>query len=255
MPIPNESAAASGRNHAGPELAVVLPVFNEAPNLRPLAGALRQTLAAMGLADALIVFVDDGSTDDSREQIRQVQHLDAGVRLIAHAANGGYGAAVRSGLGALAETPVRWVMLMDADRTMDEHLIARFREKILAGDDLVIGSRYEFGLAGPTRPAWWRTLVSRIGSRIARACLRFPLRDYTLGMRAVRYDLAARWTLRSSSFAILLEMVTEARRLGARVSNVPVSYIRRDAGASKFRYRPGLVCEYLRYALRGLRGG
>jgi hypothetical protein len=79
------------------------------------------------------------------------------------------------------------------------------------------------------------------------------LRDYTIGMRAVSADLAGRWKLESSTFAILMEMVAEALRLGARVSNVPVTYQNRRGGRSKFRYHARLFGEYLRFLFAAAR--
>jgi dolichol-phosphate mannosyltransferase len=236
------------------EIGVVLPVHNEAGNVRPLVAEIFGVCAALG-APAAIALVNDGSTDSSGEEIRSLIAEDARCLTIAHRTNLGYGSAVRSGLAAMLARDPEWLMIMDADGSMAPRAIADFRARIRAGDDLVIGSRY----GQPRNPAsrhdriFWRNLISWLGSLAARWSLGLNLRDYTLGMRAVRADLAGRWKLESSSFAILMEMVAEAVRLKARVANVPVAYHCRRGGESKFHYHLGLFIEYLRFLFVGAR--
>ena len=246
-----------GADQSGPppvEIGVVLPVHNEAGILRPLVAEIFDVCAAMG-APAAIVLVNDGSTDSSGEEIRSLIEGNPLCLAVTHPANLGYGSALRSGFAAILARDPEWLMIMDADGSMAPRGIADFRERIRAGDDLVIGCRY--GQQGniERRLDWiaLRNLVSWMGSLAAQWSLRLNLRDYTLGMRAVRADLVRRWKLESRSFAILMEMVAEAVRLKARVANVPVAYYSRRGGKSKFRYHLGLFIEYLRFLFVGAR--
>jgi glycosyltransferase involved in cell wall biosynthesis len=233
------------------ELGILLPVYNEEGNLNALMNDISLFKEESGIDGIEVVFVDDGSTDGTKEEITSILKRHPDAKLLVHQTNTGYGAAVRSGLERLKKDRPEWILMMDADGTMNPRLACRFRERILGGDDLVIGCRYQTGIMKPQGLPWWRYMISWTGSRVAHACLDLPIKDYTLGMRAFRISLAEQWNLDSSTFAILLEMVIEAKRLGACISSVPVDYQFRYKGISKFHYRPHLIIEYLRYAFRG----
>lgn len=228
------------------ELAILLPIHNEAGNIEPLVSKLRRVAADLEVGGMAVVLIDDGSTDESAREIDDLVALSSENICVRHERNLGYGATVRNGIAALEQINPRWAMLMDADGTMDPAGIGKFRERILAGDDLVIGCRY--GDVNPLDYPFWRKTISWVGSLICRLGFGLRLQDFTLGMRAFTYDAARNWSLQSDTFAILLEMVFQALRNSNVVSNVPITYMGRSGGTSKFRYRPQLVAEYLRYA-------
>src|ERR1051326_914035 len=78
-----------------PEVSVFLPVYNEEPNLRPLHAKLDAALKSLGRS-AEIVYVDDGSTDDSLKILREIAAMDSRVRVVALRRNYGQTAAMRS---------------------------------------------------------------------------------------------------------------------------------------------------------------
>src|SRR4051794_23792042 len=97
-----------------PELSVVVPVHNEADNLRRLTGEIRQALE--GRLDYEIVYVDDGSNDGSAESLAQLATEEPRIRLVRHRERAGQSAAIASGVEA-ARAP--WIATLDGDGQND----------------------------------------------------------------------------------------------------------------------------------------
>jgi dolichol-phosphate mannosyltransferase len=96
------------------ELSVVIPVKNEAENIAPLVAEIHAALD--GLVGFEIVYVDDGSTDDTAARIRVLQADDPALRLVRHRASCGQSTAVRSGVKAARG---RWIATLDGDGQND----------------------------------------------------------------------------------------------------------------------------------------
>ena len=96
------------------DLSVVIPVKNEAENLAPLIAEIHTALD--GLVVFEIVYVDDGSTDDSARRLAAIQQTDPTLRLVRHARSCGQSTAVRSGVKAARG---RWVATLDGDGQND----------------------------------------------------------------------------------------------------------------------------------------
>ncbi|MGB8841205.1 MAG: glycosyltransferase family 2 protein, partial [Aliidongia sp.] len=96
------------------ELSVVIPVKNEAENIAPLVAEIHAALDP--LTDFEIVYVDDGSADDTVARIRVLQATDPALRLVRHAASCGQSTAVRSGVKAARG---RWIATLDGDGQND----------------------------------------------------------------------------------------------------------------------------------------
>lgn len=217
------------------DLTVIVPTFNEAPNVPELVARLA---VACKHLDCEVVFVDD-STDDTP---RVIESLAAGaglpVRLIRRdRPDGGLGGAVLEGMAA-ARSDV--CIVMDGDLQHPPEDAPRLYERFLRGDaDLVVASRYiddgtAGGLAGRMRVG-----VSRAAALVTRAM--FPIRlracsDPMTGFFLVdrrRLDLS---TLRPRGFKILLEVLA---RHQLRVAEVPFRFAERRAGDSKASLRQG----------------
>jgi dolichol-phosphate mannosyltransferase len=218
------------------DLSIVVPTFNEAPNIAEL---VRRITLAVASLDAEVIFVDD-SRDETPEVIAEVARTSTiPVRLIhREQPKGGLGGAVVEGFAA-AESDV--CLVMDADLQHPPEKIPELYERMRRGGvDLVVASRYSGegsagGLADRTR-----VLVSRVSTMVTRAMFPIKLRDVTDPMtgffvvdrRAVEYaDLHPR------GFKILLEMLA---RKTLRVAEVPFDFADRYAGESKASFRQGL---------------
>lgn len=211
------------------ELTIVVPTFNEAPNIAEL---VRRITASVADFDAEILFVDD-STDDTPAMIAAVARTASiPVRAIHRdEAHGGLGGAVLEGL--LAAEADR-CLVMDGDLQHPPEKIPELYQRILRQDvDVVVASRYSgegtaHGLADRTR-----VLVSRASTAVTRAMFPIRLKDVTDPMtgfflvdrRAIDHE-----SLHPRGFKILLEIL--ARR-ALRVAEVPFDFADRFAGESK----------------------
>ncbi|MGL4437956.1 MAG: glycosyltransferase family 2 protein [Bosea sp. (in: a-proteobacteria)] len=123
--------------HTDVELSVVVPVFNEARNLRPLMDALRPVLDAE-TSGWEIIFVDDGSADDSLAVIRELNAEDKRLRAVSFSRNFGKEIAIAAGLD---HTRGRAVAIMDADLQHPPAVLASFLSKWREGYGMVYGVR------------------------------------------------------------------------------------------------------------------
>ena len=220
------------------QLSIIVPTFNEAPNVAELVSRVSAAVASIGV-DAEILFVDD-STDSTPDVVREVSATaSVPVRLLHRAARtGGLGGAVLAGFAA-AESNVCLVIDGDLQHPPEEipALYARFRH----GDvDVVAASRYAGGGTARGLADRTRVLVSKTATALTRAMFPIRLRDVTDPMTGFfildRRSIDAA-TLKPRGFKILLEIL--ARR-NLRVAEVPFDFAGRHAGESKASLRQGL---------------
>ena len=217
----------------------MLPAYNEEEALSLFLGEIVETLSEADV-DHEIIVVDDGSADRTAEVVRQAS-LAMPVRLIQHEQNQGLAAAIRTGLVAGAEgaEPHDVVVTMDADRTQRPEAILLMLEKIEAGCDLVIASRYRKG-ANVVGVPWHRNLLS-LGGRVLFQTL-FPtkgVRDYTCGARAYRvgllHDMIEQFgdnLVSEEGFSCMVDVLLKARSLKPKFGEVPINL--------RYDIKPGL---------------
>lgn len=221
-------------------LSIVVPTYNEAPNVAELVQRVTDALATLeGGLDAEILFVDD-STDATPDVIRAVAADSAiPVRLIhREEATGGLGGAVLEGLAAAHADAC---LVMDGDLQHPPEEIPALWRRFSRGDvDVVIASRYAGGGTSDGLADRTRVLVSKASTSVTRAM--FPIRlrgvsDPMTGFFLVDRRSVDQALLRPRGFKILLEML--ARR-SMRVAEVPFDFADRHAGDSKASVRQGL---------------
>jgi dolichol-phosphate mannosyltransferase len=204
-------------------ISIIVPTFNEEGNIVPLVSEI--TACAVPFRE--ILFVDDHSTDATRDKI----HALAGsrpIRLIEQDGAGpGLAGAIMSGARA-AQGEI--LLVMDADLS---HPADRIKDLVapLFADiaDLVVGSRYAKGGSTPGWPAW-RRVVSRTG-----AVLAFPLtglHDSMCGFFAIGRSRLLELAPQTSGFKIVFETMLRARGT-LRVREIPIVFRERVHGKSK----------------------
>ncbi|WP_203581830.1 glycosyltransferase [Microbacterium hibisci] len=222
------------------QLSIVVPTYNEAPNIAELVRRVAAAVANLpGDVDAEILFVDD-STDATPAAVREAAATAAlPVRLIhREKPEGGLGGAVLEGLAA-ARSDV--CLVMDGDLQHPPEEIPALWRRFSAGDvDVVIASRYAGGGTAHGLADRTRVLVSKASTSVTRAMFPIRLRDVTdpmTGFFLIDRRSVDQALLRPRGFKILLEIL--ARR-PMRVAEVPFDFADRHAGESKASVRQGL---------------
>ena len=204
------------------ELSVVVPVYNEVGNLATLHQDIVEVLEAVGRSYE-VLFIDDGSTDDSLEILQGLQMGNPCVRVIEFRKNFGQTAAIAAGLrysnGAV-------VITLDADRQNDPRDIPLLLSEIDKGMDLVCGWRHQRrdGL-------WLRLLPSRIANSLISMTTEVKLHDYGCTLKAMRQDVAKNLRLYGEMHRFIPAI---ASWYGVRMTEVKVRHHPRVSGVSKY---------------------
>jgi glycosyltransferase involved in cell wall biosynthesis len=206
----------------GPEISVFLPVYNEEPNLPPLHAKLDEALGKLGRT-AEIVFVDDGSTDNSLQVLREIAAKDDRVRVVALKRNYGQTAAMAAGIDA-ARGQV--LIPMDADLQNDPADIVRLLEKLDEGYDVVSGWR-----KNRQDKLITRKIPSMLANRLISWIGGVPLHDYGCSLKAYRRESLQDVKLYGEMHRFIPIYASWA---GARVAEIPVEHHARTMGKSKY---------------------
>jgi dolichol-phosphate mannosyltransferase len=207
-------------------VSIIVPTLNEEQNIVPLVSEI----AACGVPFREILFVDDHSTDATRDRI----HALAGnypIRLIEQDCRGpGLAGAIMSGAWA-AQGEI--LLVMDADLSHPPDRIKDLVAPLAAGSaDLVVGSRYVHGGSTPGWPVR-RRVVSRAGAMLA-----YPLtglHDSMCGFFAIGRSRLLQLAPQTSGFKIVFETMVRARGT-LRVREVPIAFRERVHGKSKMSF-------------------
>jgi dolichol-phosphate mannosyltransferase len=210
---------------------VVLPTYDEAQNVRPIGGAILETLPG-----ARLLVVDDASPDGTGRIADDMAVQDPRVEVLHRAGKEGLGRAYVDGFRAALDGGARYVVQMDADWSHSpDHLPALLAPLQEGTADLVIGSRYTPG-GGVRDWGLLRRLVSRGGSLFARIVLGLGSNDLTGGFKAWRRAAleAVEWDrVHAGGYVFQIETTYRATRAGARAIEVPIVFKDREVGTSK----------------------
>ncbi len=235
-PTTTETASAAQPSFAtGVGAWIVLPTYNEAENLGPITTAILECLP-----EAILLVVDDESPDGTGRLADALAATDPRVRVRHRPVKQGLGRAYLDGFGVALTGGATTVVQMDADFSHDPAALPALLAPIAAGDvDLVIGSRYT---KGGSVVDWGlgRRLVSRGGSRFARAVLGLRQNDLTGGFKAWRASTLAAVPfdgVHAGGYVFQIEMTYRASRGGARIREVPITFRDRRVGRSKMTRR------------------
>ncbi len=239
---------------APPTFRVIVPMYDEEAVAETSVRLVSTALATYGERAGLIV-VDDGSRDGTRTILRRLARELPKLRYVEREANGGYGAALRSGVERAVTEGADYVVFMDSDLTNDPADLPKFVAAMESGADVIKATRFRRG-GGMRGIPWQRRAISVAGNVVAAALFRIGVRDCTNGFRAVRTELLQRMHLRERGFAVIVEELWWCKALGARFIEVPVVLTSRTQALrpTAFQYQPDVFRTYLRYALLSARG-
>ncbi|MEN9957719.1 MAG: hypothetical protein RIR46_1327 [Actinomycetota bacterium] len=208
---------------------MVLPTYNE---LESLPVVLDRLFAHNPQVSVLIV--DDASPDGTGQLADHLAKADARIQVLHREQKNGLGAAYIAGFRLGLSQGFDFLIEMDADGSHRSQDLVKLIDASSQAD-LVIGSRWVRGGAVENW-AWHRVALSRVGNLYARSMLGVNIRDMTAGFRVFRADLLKRLIetdVASAGYSFQIEMAWRASKLGARVTEVPITFVERELGTSK----------------------
>jgi len=197
------------------KLSVVMPVYNEAETVREIVA---QVLAVP--VEKEILIVDDGSTDGTRDVLRELDGKD-GIRVYLQPNNQGKGAAVSVGFRHATGDVV---VVQDADLEYDPREYPKLLEPIESGHaDVVYGSRF---LGGGARRVlyFWHTVGNRFLTLASNMFTNLNLTDMETCYKMFRREVVQSLKIESRRFGIEPEITAKVARRGYRIYEVPISY-------------------------------
>jgi hypothetical protein len=234
--------------HGHPEafaggIAVIIPAYNEASNIRHVVEALPERVCNLPL-HAMVI--DDGSADRTTEAARE-----AGAAAVRLPMNRGQGAALRTGYRLALVTGAEIVVSMDADGQHQPSELSRLVSPIVAGDADVVGGSRVLGEADPNHAA--RELGIKLFAQLLSLLTWSKVTDPACGYRAIRTEALRGLEFRQDQFHNS-EFIVEASKKKLRSIEVPVTITQRISGVSKkpahFRYGMGFANALVRAWLR-----
>ncbi len=230
-----------------PELAVVIPTFNECGNVQPMIQAVSSALQGI---DFELIFVDDDSPDGTARQVLDLSRTNPRVRLVHRIHRRGLSSAAVEGMMA-SNAP--YLAVMDGDLQHDETVLPEMLRCLRNGDvDLVVGTRHrEGGSVGEFSRG--RVALSHLGGRLSALVCHAEVSDPMSGFFALRRDYLEEVVrgLSCVGFKILVDLLASSKR-PVRIEEVGYTFRNRLHGQSKLDLLVGF--EYLELLLDKLIG-
>ena len=188
-------------------VAAVIPARDAEATVGAVVRGVRKALP-----EALVLVVDDGSTDATSDAARS-----AGADVTRHQVNRGKGAALQTGFDEAVRRGVERVLTLDADGQHDPSYAPRLLQA-LDDSDVVIGSRDSNRAGMP----WLRRATNSVMTSIVSGLAGKKIQDTQSGYRAVRSEVLAAVRPESLRFEYESEFLIEAGRKGFRIGSVPI---------------------------------
>ena len=203
-------------------LSVIVPVFNEQGNLNPLYSELKAVLSQIEIFYE-IIFVDDGSTDNSFQELSSIHDGDNSVKVIQFRRNFGQSAAFAAGFNAAQG---ELILTIDADGQNDPNDIPKMLDTMREGNyDFVTGWRVN------RKESFIRRLLSKVANRIISRSTQLEIHDRGCSLKLFKRDIVKNIRLYGQLHRFLPEL---ASAIGVRIAEIPVNDRMRKSGKSKY---------------------
>lgn len=219
-------------------VVIVIPTYNEAGNIERLLDGI-----AHELPEAHVLVVDDNSPDGTADLVERLATGEASpsgrrVEVMRREVKSGLGSAYRAGFARAIAMGASLCVQMDADLSHDPVYLPELVAAVVNGADAAIGSRY---VPGGDISNWprLRRFLSRWGNRYAAMMLGLAVNDATAGFRAYSVELLKRMrydSVRAEGYGFQVEMTHRAVRSGARIVEIPITFVDRVVGESKLSH-------------------
>lgn len=207
------------------DLTILMPVFNE---LKTVEAAIDDALTAeLPVTGRQLVLVDDGSTDGTRELLRD-RTWPENVIVIEHESNRGKGAALQTGLQSATG---EWSAILDADLEYRASDLAPLLEPLLSGDaHVVFGTR---SWSSHAAFSFWYVMGNKAVTQATNVLYNCWISDVMTCHKAMSTELFRSLRLRERGFAIEPEIAARVLRAGERIYEVPITYKARSREEGK----------------------
>jgi glycosyltransferase involved in cell wall biosynthesis len=211
-----------------PEISFVVPAMNERITIAMFVDWCKQGLAAAGIRGEILIV--DSSTDDTPDIA-----LQRGARVL-RTPKRGLG---RAYIDAIPYIRGKYVLMGDADCTYDFREIRGFVEKLRAGCEFVMGSRFKGYIEPEAMPRLHRYFGTPLTTQILNFLYSTKFSDIHCGMRGMTLEGLKRIELESQSWEYASEMVLKSVCLGLKTAEVPVRFLKDQAGRLSHMKRGG----------------
>ncbi len=195
------------------ELSIILPCLNEEETLQTVLDKCFMSLDSLGVVGEVIV-ADNGSTDES------LNIVSCSAAKLVQVSTRGYGAAL---LGGIAEARGEFVIMGDADDSYALDDLGVFFKSLKAGNDLVMGNRFQGGIAKGAMPWLHKFIGNPILSWFGRLFFKIPIGDFHCGLRGFKTDSIRNLGLTSHGMEFASEMIVKTSLAGLKIAEVPTT--------------------------------
>lgn len=211
---------------------VVIPTYNEAESIEALLDSIFDTVYGCE-----VLVVDDGSPDRTAEICQTMRAKHQHLHLLERSEKGGLGSAYRAGFAWALDREFEEIIQMDADGSHQVSDLMRMIDAKAKDPQagLIIGSRW---IKGGATQNWSkaREILSRVANRYVRIALGMGIHDSTSGFRIYSAATLRRINIdqiRSEGYSFQIEMTRAAKKTGAKILEVPITFKERENGVSK----------------------
>ena len=230
--VPTAMEGAASRS-GKPTLAVVIPIKDEAGNIRALLDEIARALAALCFE---VVCVDDGSSDGTAGELDEAKRIYPWLRVVRHRQSCGQSTATLTGVRA---AQAEWIVTIDGDgQNPPGEIVKLIQARDAAGGDIAMVA----GQREKRHDSWFRRLSSRVANGVRQSLLKDGIRDTGCSLKLFRRDLFLALPYFDHMHRFLPALVL---RQGGRIVTTPVAHRPRAHGRSKYGFHnrlwPGLV--------------
>ena len=205
-------------------ISAFFPCYNDAGTIASMVELATLTLKKVAREFEIIV-VDDGSTDSSREILKELSKKNEYLKLVFHDKNRGYGGALISGF---RNSKYDYVFYTDGDFQYDVSELPNLTRKISSKIDVIQG--YKIKRHDP----WYRILIGDMYNFGVKVAFSIKIRDVDCDFRLIRRAVFEKVSLERNSGVITVEMIKKFEDAGFKFEEVPVTHSYRTWGQSQF---------------------
>lgn len=227
---------------ATPFLSITAPAYNERENIEQVILAWESVFQRDGIVGEIVIG-DDGSTDGTKNLLRQLQTQYDNLVVVDHSTNHGYGHALSS---AMRQASGEYILTIDSDGQFDAGEYKLLLAEMDKGYDVVTG--YRTG----KKDSVVRVLADRVLNLMIRALFRLRFRDTNCALKLFKRDIARNLVIEARGYPTPTELLVRAQTLGYHIGETGISHFERTGGVSKLKafrtsWQMLLFLAYLKY--------